>query len=620
MNNAARNRDARTRALMVLAFISAGYFVLCLAVLAMTVPPMSDDAYIASAVKNMALGIGWASSYGRIFFLDPEITTGPAFLWPAAMLMKIWGPEIWAPRLIALFLNVLLAIGLFMLLKNRWGKKQWLVMVIILPLLMSRLLPIQWVSTLGDLPATLYFFIAMACIADGLEKHDRKRLFFGGLILGAALITKTIVLILIPGVACMLIWHAHVCQGRYVSWRMCTNSIIIALGLLIPLTGWQLYQGRVLEGLSQEEQLIVEELYRFFFYRGGSGLDGLLQAFSDGVVPSYLFKAFQNNVQFYAPLLSAFPGPNAVWFWGILLFVFILPLAMCFKKPEASDLFLLGSSISTAVYFVWVLFFGNHIFDHHFYIALFFWAINFSVVLTQKWMVGLIAAVFIAAGIIYKPDSNPLTGELYKPAFHKSSLYTALEKVQDFLRQHPSLGPLAGCGSIVAWELEYALPSVNNFSNCHVVIGNSVKFDHQRFIERYPQLFQDTTEPDYHAALHAFIRDQDRVFGPSANVTAPVTWEKLPETIVVVENVFGRFFRESPTIAHNYSWIVSGCQVLYDDPPFYRVYECSANDIENYLVERGGLTFVPLGWRVQDWKHHRQASANTPRKITAPTQ
>ena len=58
-----------------------------------------DDAFIATAAKNLAMGAGYSSSYHGIDRFDPEISTGPVIVLPTALLIRLLGNEYWVPGL-----------------------------------------------------------------------------------------------------------------------------------------------------------------------------------------------------------------------------------------------------------------------------------------------------------------------------------------------------------------------------------------------------------------------------------------------------------------------------------------------------------------------------------------
>jgi hypothetical protein len=80
-----------------------------------------DDSYNASVAKNLSLGRGFITSYetvNPVRRFNPEITTGPVMLVPAALLMKSFGNTHWVPKAVGAFFNFTLL--LIMLYVPRW--------------------------------------------------------------------------------------------------------------------------------------------------------------------------------------------------------------------------------------------------------------------------------------------------------------------------------------------------------------------------------------------------------------------------------------------------------------------------------------------------------------------
>src|SRR5688500_14810724 len=62
--------------------------------------PRYDESYNASVGKNWMFGPGYASTYDKAIFFNPEVTTGPVMLMPVGILMKAFGFEYWIPRFV----------------------------------------------------------------------------------------------------------------------------------------------------------------------------------------------------------------------------------------------------------------------------------------------------------------------------------------------------------------------------------------------------------------------------------------------------------------------------------------------------------------------------------------
>jgi hypothetical protein len=63
--------------------------------------PGFDDAFFAVVAKNVASGVGYASSYHEVKPYDEEISTGPSVILPTALLARAFGNKLWVPGVAA---------------------------------------------------------------------------------------------------------------------------------------------------------------------------------------------------------------------------------------------------------------------------------------------------------------------------------------------------------------------------------------------------------------------------------------------------------------------------------------------------------------------------------------
>src|SRR5215510_7938742 len=56
-----------------------------------------DDAHNANVAKDLAFGVGYSTSYHELVPFNPEATTGPAMLLPAAAFVWLFGNRYWVP-------------------------------------------------------------------------------------------------------------------------------------------------------------------------------------------------------------------------------------------------------------------------------------------------------------------------------------------------------------------------------------------------------------------------------------------------------------------------------------------------------------------------------------------
>jgi hypothetical protein len=174
-----------------------------------------DDAFIANVAKNLAAGNGYSSSYYYIHPFDPEITTGPLVVVPAAILMLMFGNRYWVPNLgYAVCLWTLLIVVLTVLYR-RMRVAEFAVATFLLALGLL-VFSTQEFGLLGEIPAVLLVALGALAIA-GAESSLAHSL--AGVALSVAVTTKNITALAFPAfVIALTIWGRSAGRWRNVRW------------------------------------------------------------------------------------------------------------------------------------------------------------------------------------------------------------------------------------------------------------------------------------------------------------------------------------------------------------------------------------------------------------------
>ncbi|HQQ74076.1 MAG TPA: hypothetical protein PK031_02900, partial [Pseudomonadales bacterium] len=77
-----------------------------------------DSGYFGTVAKNVVNGYGYATSHSERILFNPEITTGPAVVYPLALLIAVLGNQEFLPQYYIAVTNLLL-VGLFSVLLIR---------------------------------------------------------------------------------------------------------------------------------------------------------------------------------------------------------------------------------------------------------------------------------------------------------------------------------------------------------------------------------------------------------------------------------------------------------------------------------------------------------------------
>jgi len=585
----------KTHSLKIAAWLSLLLFAAVQLNRALYFPPYSDDAWMAVVAKNWALGYGWASSREGIFLLDPMITTGPGLLAWVALGIHAFGNQVWVPHVMAYALNLgLFAIWLWRV-RPYVEARQWYAMLLLLPLVFARNDAHMWIVCQGDFTTFLYLALSTTLLFEAMEHKRISLALWAGLLAGFALVTKTIALVALTGLAAavlLLLW-AHV-PWRAKSWQVIAGFVAIAV---LPPLAWQLYQVQVMAGM---DAAMVAELGRYgehVFIRTGSGIDVLMHAMERGALLPQLWATAKHNVMAYMnPVLS---NPVATsWLFPLVLLSLPALLVLAWRNCGTSQARLLMLLIWSAMaYLGWALVIGKVHFGRFIAIGLFLGMLPAVVALARYrkpfWMV----TVVMLLGCVLVPPSDILfSGRVYgaKPLPGKER--ESLEQIYRLVREQYPDRQLASCTAVVVYEMDYLMPEAGTVSDCLYLLGKSMQFDARQFIAGNA-LPQDMGEED---ALRYFVEEKNR--RPAGDMVAPVQWAE-PVDFLVIINPMGHYLKAFGYEPIVYTPLREHCRTIMDDG-FYALQDCRFEDLQKAMDARGGVWFYPPQWG--EWKRFYQ--------------
>ncbi len=161
-------------------------------------PIWRDDAFFASVAKNLVNGDGFSAVFfDQDYKFHYGISVGPALILPAAAMIFIFGNHYWAPELTAVLLIWVLLIAILIASKEVVGeKRKWafcfltLFMMLFFSCSEEGVKLCLWVRLMGEIPASL--LVILAALIFSFKNLDKSRLASGGIMLGLALMTKTL--------------------------------------------------------------------------------------------------------------------------------------------------------------------------------------------------------------------------------------------------------------------------------------------------------------------------------------------------------------------------------------------------------------------------------------------
>lgn len=211
-----------------------------------------DDAYHAMVAKNLANGLGYAStlplsqSHSTILLFDPYLGTGPTIILPAALIIKIVGNTYWAPGITVVFLWASLLFCISVIINKICRDKFKLTVSIITFFILAYIFFAyhfeQWYALFGEIPSALLICIAVLLYF----VHDsRKYYFLIGVLFSLSFEAKVISLIPFMTFLLFVVAHQSILSRHHI--KTSTSNIIdrlffILLGFCIPILLFELYR------------------------------------------------------------------------------------------------------------------------------------------------------------------------------------------------------------------------------------------------------------------------------------------------------------------------------------------------------------------------------------------
>lgn len=207
---------------------------------ALVMPLAYDDPYNASVAKNVALGLGYGTSYGGFRPYNPDISTGPTLILPLAALIRIVGNTAWAPGLCVAAINLSLLAMIIHKARTHAGASFGLLACAAIPLLaIFSEHGDAWSAFLGDVVAGE--FIVLGILTTPFEISSEAthgpdviaQSLCAGLFIGLAVLTKFIALV--AAAAFLAVFAIHfVVTRRFMTARVRWVLVALVVGALLP--------------------------------------------------------------------------------------------------------------------------------------------------------------------------------------------------------------------------------------------------------------------------------------------------------------------------------------------------------------------------------------------------
>jgi hypothetical protein len=411
----------------------------------------ADDASIAVAAKNLALGHGYGTSVpyqggGGIRLFDPLLSTGPVLVVPAAVLIRLFGVTPWAPGLATAIATtaLLLAVGVAIAQKKGVARaaSYLAVMLTIQYTLTAGSRFVHWYALLGEVPAAMLTIAAAAVFTWG--SMGRRTVALSFLLLGLAFMTKALALLgALPLGLLLVVLVAS--EDRERGRRRWSHLAIGAASFAAPAVLFELWK---LLALGPAQYLdTVEELGGFFTSTGGA---------SDAAP---IWERAAANSAIMTDAFGFGPLPLVVAVGGLAWVM----RRYADRRARGFFLLLLTSGAAHLLWYV-VLSIGN---PRYAIIGLLLLAAAAAcVALTTPPTISAVCGVCLvllaiipARSVVLEPVDAARDGELYRP----SERVRRLEATADALADLDDGRPFVGGWWATVVDLEYMLPTVSNF-------------------------------------------------------------------------------------------------------------------------------------------------------------
>ena len=427
-----------------------------------------DDAFIATAAKNLAMGAGYSSSYHGIDLFDPEISTGPVIVMPTALLIRLLGNQYWVPGLaitIAIWATLLLLIGRMRRLGGRWHALGTAITAAGLIVFGT-----NEFGLLGESPAVFLTVLAFTWLADD-SRSDKTSGLCAGVALGLAIYAKLTVAIALPAVLLLpwLIRASERAGGEARSWKAWLGWC--CAGFALPVVAWHLFQ---LSELSWSLQAWADVKSRqLAFLMGTQSLSGIGQAQAAASGTQLLLGNATRNA---AALAGYFGG-----FWRLVpaaaAFALAFRLTMASPSvPPAAKRTSLYLACAIGLHLGWWLFLSptgwyRHLLPAILYATVLAGLLAPNVMNLSRQAGAAVVVGFCVSVALVMPAWYPQSGDfprVFRLDLERDPRLAALLETRDEVinLQQDESTMLVGCGWWVPRDLEYVLPGVNNFQDC----------------------------------------------------------------------------------------------------------------------------------------------------------
>ncbi|MCB1615868.1 MAG: glycosyltransferase family 39 protein [Pseudomonadales bacterium] len=559
---------------------------------ALALPPITDDAWMATIAKNWASGFGWASSYGEKYPFDPQITTGPGLLAFISIAIHFFGNAIWLPRVISLLLHMTLYfVFLWQMRKTIADDRQFSYFAMLMTGIFATLHWHMWIVSLGDLSALLYIMNAAVFLFQACEQKRALHFFISGVFAALAILSKLIAIIPAIGlIPCMFVSL----YATATLWRKSLYHLLLYLAPCLVLTGvWHLYETSTIMQLSPEQQLLHRIRFTHNFNISGSGIAWFSQNINNPAFLAEFLRRAVDNLTNYNEIVSRQWRliPQIV---STIVMSLLLCTIYCFrlakKKQNSLVIFFL---LPASFYLIWAILIGDAGYGRYIYCGLYLAACGLCLLLARKIFLSCLLFFYLCINLCF-PPLNILYGNLTEWQKIPSPQMLALKALTNEINSKYAKEQLSSCSNIFSREVEYALSGANRLPDCHYLLGELVAFNPENYRKRHSSVKFASEDEMLGHYIKSVISRKD------PNAVAPVVWQAGHFSgFYAIENPLGSAYKNFGR-GKQYTTITEGCTSVYKNA-FYSIAFCSREHLESVFEKNGGINFIPPQWQDKYW-------------------
>ena len=223
-----------------------------------------DGAMNLEVARSLAEGHGYKRLYADRSGFSHEIQSRAPFIVPAAGVFAAFGVGVWQAQFTNLLYVAALAIVVFVLVR-RWTSWRWALLAVAVCLWTPGIREIA-MNGYGEVPALVWWLAALAVLCEEDGRAGHARFFAAGILLGMAVLTKTVLAIgliaILPAVFAVL----ASCRSRGKS--LILGSAGLLCGLLLPGILYEIAHFLALGDIHKWHAWVREEMHAIHMQAG----------------------------------------------------------------------------------------------------------------------------------------------------------------------------------------------------------------------------------------------------------------------------------------------------------------------------------------------------------------